>query len=262
MIEQSERIKHDLTDVNHIARTGVCIICGETKVRKHGKFADGGQRWKCQNAYDQSRNPFKPKRHILTVQKADGSGECEQCGTVILGKAGFRHGVQWYRCPNAIKKHAIKPKGLIGKREHLLSEIDVEKKVGTCAKCGPGIPILSGGMYKGETSWKCAKACRARAKNRDPEDTRWQKVKFHYGITKEKYATMLDKQGGKCAICRRFPGKQHLQIDHNHTTGAVRGLLCRTCNAGLGQFFDDQAILQSAILYLGFYDQPQTKAAA
>ncbi len=52
-----------------------------------------------------------------------------------------------------------------------------------------------------------------------------------YGITLTQYGQLLEFQGGRCAICERPPGQLHLSVDHDHETGAVRGLLCQRCNA-------------------------------
>ena len=57
---------------------------------------------------------------------------------------------------------------------------------------------------------------------------------------------MLERQAGLCPICRRGLGdKPH--VDHDHETGEVRGLLCFTCNVGLGNFSDDVERLQRAL---------------
>ena len=76
-----------------------------------------------------------------------------------------------------------------------------------------------------------------------------------YGITFEQYELMLAEQEGKCAVCNsedvnnsRSHGR--LFIDHCHTSGKVRGLLCSRCNHGLGLFQDDIDRLRSAIEYL------------
>lgn len=71
-----------------------------------------------------------------------------------------------------------------------------------------------------------------------------------YGITKEKFDSMLSEQEGCCAICRKPPAKVRLAIDHCHRSGDVRGLLCSFCNRALGLFGDDLEILNSAIKYL------------
>jgi DNA-directed RNA polymerase subunit M/transcription elongation factor TFIIS len=69
-----------------------------------------------------------------------------------------------------------------------------------------------------------------------------------YGISKKEMTKLLES--GKCAICG---GDTALGVDHSHETGEVRGLLCRTCNSGLGFFRDSPELLQKAIQYL---DQP------
>lgn len=69
-----------------------------------------------------------------------------------------------------------------------------------------------------------------------------------YGITKKMYESLLAEQGGGCAICGRV---DDLAIDHNHETAQVRGILCRRCNAGMGQLQDDPELLKRAAYYLG-----------
>jgi len=70
-----------------------------------------------------------------------------------------------------------------------------------------------------------------------------------YGITAEDYDAMFSSQGGTCAICKRSQTKR-LHVDHDHSTGAVRGLLCRACNTAIGMFEDDTERLRNAITYL------------
>ena len=68
-----------------------------------------------------------------------------------------------------------------------------------------------------------------------------------YGITADDVAAMLEAQDGVCAICRAADAAH---IDHDHATGAVRGMLCFRCNAALGQFDDDPVVLVRAARYL------------
>lgn len=77
----------------------------------------------------------------------------------------------------------------------------------------------------------------------------------HAGIkdmTIEKYNVMREKQMYCCAICGtpEHKLKRKLDVDHDHKTGLVRGLLCASCNRGLGYFNDSQEILTNAKIYL------------
>jgi len=63
---------------------------------------------------------------------------------------------------------------------------------------------------------------------------------------------LFKAQRGRCAICKRTEAQigQRLFVDHCHKTGRVRGLLCRTCNSGLGFFRDDSDLMWQAFAYL------------
>ena len=88
----------------------------------------------------------------------------------------------------------------------------------------------------------------ARRRNNDP---RLRSVELkRYGITLAEYDALLEKQGGVCAICRKH-SKRRLCVDHCHRTGMIRGLLCDSCNLGLGSLKEDQASLVAALAYLG-----------
>ena len=80
----------------------------------------------------------------------------------------------------------------------------------------------------------------------------WKNVlKGKYGITVEDYQQMFIDQENKCAICQRHSrGEKTLVIDHNHETGKVRGLLCYSCNSGIGLLQDNIKMLHNAIEYL------------
>ena len=82
---------------------------------------------------------------------------------------------------------------------------------------------------------------------------------INYQCTPEAYRTMLEAQGGKCAICRseptaRFNGRlKQLSVDHDHVTGRIRALLCNGCNAGLGHFGNNPLTLIAAAQYLALH---------
>lgn len=73
-----------------------------------------------------------------------------------------------------------------------------------------------------------------------------------FGLTPGTYQAMLAAQGGGCAICRAEKASlRKLHVDHCHTTGKVRGLLCGKCNSLLGFAEDSLEILSRAAAYLG-----------
>lgn len=79
-------------------------------------------------------------------------------------------------------------------------------------------------------------------------------IKKKFGITAIQYYMMLDAQGGKCAICGGTDSTSNrndrMPVDHCHSTGRVRGILCTRCNRGIGMLGDNTAILTAAIEYL------------
>lgn len=74
-----------------------------------------------------------------------------------------------------------------------------------------------------------------------------------YGLNMDQYAAMVAAQDNRCAICGDRPSGVgrfgSLVIDHDHDTGAVRGLLCSSCNRALGWFRDDPEIVRRALAY-------------
>jgi hypothetical protein len=89
-------------------------------------------------------------------------------------------------------------------------------------------------------------------KETNSERVRRSRMKARYGITPEDYDQMYVDQNGRCAICSRHASEfsRRLHTDHDHRTGAVRGLLCHNCNQILGHAHDDPETLQAAIQYL------------
>ena len=137
----------------------------------------------------------------------------------------------------------------------------------TCRDCGETKPLEAFVKNKkapdGRQYWcKACKQATQRA-NYTTENGRRAYYKVQYGITPEDFDRMLEAQDGKCAICGREdstskidPSKaQHksvhrLHIDHDHTTGEIRALLCGTCNRGIGSFHENPELLEAAARYL------------
>jgi hypothetical protein len=141
-----------------------------------------------------------------------------------------------------------------------------------CKKCG--VEKSSDEFYKEKRvkdglQARCIECCKAdartvfqrnpepyrkRARNRNPESVRRTRLKKEYGITPEYVEELLDKQEGHCALCPATVSghnmTDNLLIDHCHTTGKVRGLLCADCNLLLGCAKDDISRLIAATFYL------------
>lgn len=103
-------------------------------------------------------------------------------------------------------------------------------------------------------AWRC-KECdnlavrqhRKKHRQRFLDRQRIANRKNKYNLSNDEYQSLFEKQECVCAIC----GKQDiLQVDHNHKTGKVRGLLCGKCNKALGLFDDNADAINNAIIYL------------
>ena len=70
-----------------------------------------------------------------------------------------------------------------------------------------------------------------------------------YGMTLEEYESQLDRQQGVCAACGVTPTR-NLDVDHDHETGAMRGLLCNSCNRLVGVIEKDPVKFRGLVAYL------------
>lgn len=104
-----------------------------------------------------------------------------------------------------------------------------------------------------DRQWKKNNPEKIRAwKRNNPEKVRAQGLR-RYGLSLTRYEEILSAQNGLCAICKIPAAKafrKKLFVDHDHTTGGVRGLLCSQCNFVLGHSKESIEILQSAQKYL------------
>lgn len=102
---------------------------------------------------------------------------------------------------------------------------------------------------------KSAQVNKAR-RDRDPEQERLKQrsaqLRHYYGIDLKEYEHLLVRQGGRCAICgvEECVSGKSFSVDHDHSTGIVRGILCMDCNVSLGKMKDDPGLLRAAADYL------------
>jgi len=145
-----------------------------------------------------------------------------------------------------------------------------------CRRCGDDLPISAFDTYpkynkryaksmctvcdrEKKREWRAENPEKVKKQNkksnskRTTEQHRKSDLRKKYGMTLEDFETMIAKQGHLCAICSTDLSElntKNVHIDHCHTNGHVRGILCRKCNVGLGFFMDNKENLRSAIEYL------------
>jgi hypothetical protein len=114
-----------------------------------------------------------------------------------------------------------------------------DRKIGVQAKCKE---------CQGKDAKKRRKKMPEVFKNYD----RKTHLKRHYNLSLDEYNLIYEKQLGKCACCGKHQHelKRALDVDHDHTTGEIRGLLCSRCNTAIGYVEEKKEILEEIILYL------------
>lgn len=132
---------------------------------------------------------------------------------------------------------------------HLLSAVDVDARRGYCSTCEKSVRVR-----KLKNGWGCLayrdaeKNAEWRKRHQGPRmPGRWYALS---GMSPERFAAMLESQGGVCAICGGVNRDRALAVDHCHATGEIRGLLCTRCNTSLGAMRDDPELLLRAAAYI------------
>lgn len=121
------------------------------------------------------------------------------------------------------------------------------QQIKLCTKCRTSKPLTDFYTLKnGKQSWWCKNCSRDQANSRSLEYYRKNPYR-KYGKTKQDFDEMAKAQDYKCALCRR---EKKLVMDHSHSSGKVRGLLCDGCNVALGMFLDDPELLRRAASYV------------
>lgn len=122
--------------------------------------------------------------------------------------------------------------------KHSLTHVDTDSAQAICAICGPvKIRVRRDGK---------AHECQT-VRKRNSGESRASRIRRKYGLDPDGYARLWMEQGGRCAICVT---DKDLYVDHCHSTGRVRGLLCHTCNTGIGFMQDDAERLRRAAQYV------------
>jgi len=154
------------------------------------------------------------------------------------------------RRTHCFKGHLLSPGNIILSRQRLseekrtcrecvriwqAAEFKSRKDRGQCRSCPE--PVATGNVLYCETH---------------RQKRRGEQLKNKYGISPAQYQYMLDQQGGVCAICKQPPESDslNLDLDHNHRTDVIRGLLHSSCNRALGLLKDNPDIILAASYYV------------
>lgn len=126
-----------------------------------------------------------------------------------------------------------------------------------CCECGKVKPLAEFRKNKDSLDSRqyWCKSCSPAVIRQHPKQAQYA-LKRYYGMTQDDYDDLLVQQGGTCAICGGVDESgRRLSVDHCHTHGTVRALLCGGCNKGIGHFLDNPTLLRIAADYLEAYDQ-------
>lgn len=136
-----------------------------------------------------------------------------------------------------------------------------------CWQCKQTLPFEAFGRNRDERDGHAArcKACLKADRKARPEVYRKYKRNTHlrvqYNIGIDDFERLMVAAGGRCQICgasgSKSIRKKHLCIDHDHTTGRIRGILCDTCNRGIGLLGDNPDRIRAAASYLEINDANQ-----
>ena len=119
----------------------------------------------------------------------------------------------------------------------------MSSKRGTCKSCGA---VRYFANLRGRVCSECEPEWREK-KEKKEQRRAWLAAA---------YPALVEKYGEECMICGREPSERRLNVDHDHSTKKIRGLLCYFCNYGLSWFKDDPDRLRAAANYLEQFDAP------
>lgn len=128
-------------------------------------------------------------------------------------------------------------------RKYVAKRRKVKPKNSTKARCHPEREHVAKGLCD-----KCYMKNYSIRYKRDKGKSRKYSLEYNYGISVEEYEAMYSSQNGKCLMCEQK--LEALSVDHDHSNGKIRGLLCNKCNLLLAQIEKYPAIIENTRKYL------------
>lgn len=233
-----------------VERTGICEGCAVI-------FAAPGRRGRMprccpsctqdrRRRYEQEWAAARPRR--VTPERAVRCGDCD---TEFLWSG---RGVPPGRCKLCTEDRRRRANRERGRIRRAAAKVGDARRRGVCTECfgefeGPSRGAIPQRCPRCTKEWN---RVRYKVSANRPETSRRRHLLVKYGISVSDWDEMFDRQGGRCAICQ-LPEEEvggRLHVDHCHTTGSVRGLLCQGCNTGIGKLREDPGIIRNAAAYV------------
>lgn len=166
-----------------------------------------------------------------TAPRYASSGNCSECIAEKRGQANIRM------------------RGRSSKRDQKNHEAAVIAAEAGFTTYESFSPCPKGHTKRYVTSNNCCQ-CGADQMRLRAESSRWSRIKKIYGIDRIEYEILLKQQKECCAICSKTLSVKETHIDHCHSTGAIRGLLCGRCNQAIGLLDEDIEKIHAAAEYI------------
>lgn len=233
-----------------------CRRCGKAKGESDFASTEKGRlRAECRRCQAdaaavrwRAAHPIKPPEPLIGTER-----RCGACGETKDDSLFYfrRPGIRGAQCKECTKKRARESKARLRAGEPLRRERGpVAPGPRACRRCEAVKPPedfyeQTGNGRRKRTCKACiAELNAARYRASGADEVRYSR----YSISRPVYLAMLAGSGGRCAICAEQMSPPN--IDHDHSTGAVRGLLCGPCNTGIGLLRDRIDILQLSLIHI------------
>lgn len=246
---------HQTGEGKHARHYWECLCkCGRTRIMRTDAFVNGATCKVCRT---------------VEIASATGPRQCIRCKQV-LPRDQFHKNKRnvdglVHMCKDCNKRHARIYIGKMKERsKEQLPPPPETKRCHSCKLVKPASEFWMDRAVKDGLARRCSECTTADAKRwylavgkHDP-DRLAKATAYRYGITLEALKAMLASQDNRCAIClQEFTKPSSCCVDHEHESQKIRGLLCRTCNVGLGAFKDECLLLERAIGYLRERQSPR-----
>lgn len=207
--------------------------------------------WRCGNCKrlntNQRLRQYRQRRKQLQQCRAcgrgtDGFSHCKDCRIKLAAAKHTQHFQPLHQCQQCQQRFSKNGRRSVFCASCRPRKYNYSNKNFTCVECLNVFTQQVSTSPKQALPRYCSSVCRGRSQRR----------RLQFGITSEQWHQLALDQQNVCAICHAplDLSARSTHVDHNHSDGHIRGLLCQHCNIGLGQFHESSSLLQQAQQYL------------